>query len=163
LSRSSEHADTIGRIMAIQDRLAYFFAFDRSDPLIAANLTMSQLKIMLALWIRDGASGQEIAGVMRVGLATITGIVDRLSSQNLVTRREDPRDRRVRRVELTAEGRKIIDGILTAGAEHQRRLLQRLDADGLATVEKALHLMVGAAEAERDGTSGPRLSPGEPT
>ena len=39
---------------------------------------------------------------MGVSLATITGIVDRLAAQGLVTRREDPRDRRVRRVELTA-------------------------------------------------------------
>ena len=143
-------ADAIGRIMATQERLAYFFAFDRSDPILTANLTMSQLKIMLALSLRGGASGQELAKVMQVSLATITGIVDRLAGQDLVTRREDPRDRRIRRVELTPSGQEVIDGILTAGAAHQRRLLERLDLEALETVERAMRLMLAAAEAERD-------------
>jgi DNA-binding MarR family transcriptional regulator len=148
-------ADAVGRIMAAQEQLAYFFAFDRSDPILTANLTMSQLKIMLALSLRGGASGQDLAGVMHVSLATITGIVDRLAGQDLVTRREDPRDRRIRRVDLTPAGKEVIDGILTAGAEHQRRLLERLDLDALQTVERATRLILNAAEAERDD----RLSP----
>jgi DNA-binding MarR family transcriptional regulator len=141
--------ETIARIMAAQERLAYVFAFDRSDPLLSANLTMSQLKIMLALALRGGASGQELTSVMGVGLATITGIIDRLVAQDLVVRREDPKDRRVRRLELTPAGREIIDGILTAGAAHQRRLLERVEAEGLATIERAVQLMLDAAEAER--------------
>ena len=156
---ASVKADAVGRIMATQERLAYFFAFDRSDPLLTANLTMSQLKIMLALWMRGGSSGQELARVMNVGLATITGIVDRLASHDLVTRREDPRDRRIRRVELTPAGRELIDGIITAGAEHQRRLLERLDLDALETVERAMGLILGAAEDERDDAD-PDVPPG---
>jgi DNA-binding MarR family transcriptional regulator len=146
--------------MASQERLAYLFALDRSDPLLMADLTMSQLKIMLVLALRDGASGQDLAGVMHVGLATITGIVDRLAAQGLASRREDPRDRRVRRVELTPAGRKLIDGILTAGAEHHRRLLQRLDAESLATVERAMHLILTAAESERSECGGATGWPG---
>jgi DNA-binding MarR family transcriptional regulator len=150
VSRMAAKADAVGRIMATQEQLAYFFAFDRSDPILTANLTMSQLKIMLALSLRGGGSGQDLAGVMHVSLATITGIVDRLAGQDLVTRREDPRDRRIRRIELTPTGKDVIDGILTAGAEHQRRLLERLDLDALHTVERATRLILDAAEAERD-------------
>src|SRR5262245_5515685 len=110
----SERDQVIARIMKSQERLAHHFAFDRSDPLLAANLTMPQLKILLILSLREGASGQELTGVMGVSLATITGIIDRLVAQDLVTRREDPRDRRVRRVELTPTGQELIDGIMTA-------------------------------------------------
>lgn len=149
-SQESAKADAVGRIMAAQEQLAYFFAFDRSDPILTAHLTMSQLKIMLALSLRGGASGQELTQVMHVSLATITGIVDRLASQDLVARREDPRDRRVRRLELTPAGRKVIDGFITAGAEHHRRLLQRLDLDALMTVERAMEHILGAARSERD-------------
>src|SRR6476659_5812258 len=144
----TEREAAISRIMAAQEQLAYVFAFDRSDPLLSVNLTMSQLKIMLALALRGGAAGQELTGVMGVSLATITGIVDRLASQDLVVRREDPTDRRVRRLELTRTGQELIDGILTAGATHQRRLLERVDDEGLATIERAAHLMLRAAEAE---------------
>jgi DNA-binding MarR family transcriptional regulator len=156
----SEREGAIARIMKAQERLAHHFAFDRSDPLLAANLTMPQLKILLILSLREGASGQELTGVMGVSLATITGIIDRLVAQDLVTRREDPRDRRVRRVELTPAGQELIDGIMTAGATHQRRLLERLDPTELATVEEATRLLLGAAEAELFHAGGPNaISP----
>jgi len=86
---------------------------------------------------------------MGVSLATITGIVDRLAAQELVTRREDPRDRRVRRVELTAAGRGLVDDIAAAGTASQRRLLDRLSLDDLAILERAFGLLADAAEAER--------------
>ena len=156
----SERDQVIARIMKSQERLAHHCAFDRSDPLLAANLTMPQLKILLILSLREGASGQELTGVMGVSLATITGIIDRLVAQDLVTRREDPRDRRVRRVELTPTGQELIDGIMTAGATHQRRLLERLDPAELATVEEATRLLLSAAEAELFHSGGPNaISP----
>jgi DNA-binding MarR family transcriptional regulator len=140
--------DAIERIMAARQRLTQVFAFDRCDPLLAANLTMPQLKVLLLLALRDGAAGHDLTDALGVSLATMTGIVDRLVGHGLVSRREDPRDRRVRRVELTAPGRELMDRILSAGAEHQRRLLQRLDAEGLATVQRAIELMLDAATAE---------------
>jgi DNA-binding MarR family transcriptional regulator len=136
-----------GRIMRTQEQIAQF-AFDRSDPLLAANLTMPQLKVLLVLLLQPGASGQDLTSVMRVSLATMTGIVDRLAAQGLVTRREDPRDRRVRRIDLTPSCRELIDGIVTAGMEHQRRLLQRLTVADLQTVERAADLVLRAALAE---------------
>jgi DNA-binding MarR family transcriptional regulator len=147
-SKQSQKEEVIYRIMKAQERMYHLFALDRSNPLLTANLTMTQLKILLVLSLRGGASGQELTGVIGVGLATITGIVDRLAAQQLVTRREDPRDRRVRRIELTPAGHELIEGIITAGAEHQRRLLERLDVPALTTVERALDLMLRAADAE---------------
>ena len=139
----------IGRIMAARRRMAHLFAFTRSDPLLTANLTMPQFRLLLVLALRGGASGHDLAESMGVSLATITGIVDRLAAQGLVTRREDPRDRRVRRVELTAAGRGLVDDIAAAGTASQRRLLDRLSLDDLAILERAFGLLADAAEAER--------------
>jgi DNA-binding MarR family transcriptional regulator len=144
----SEREDTIGRIMNGQMRMYHVFAFDRSDPLLATNLTMPQLKALLVLHLRPGSSGLDVMSAMGISLATVTGIVDRLAARGLVTRREDPRDRRVRRLELTPAGSALMEGIITAGAAHQRRLLARLDDDALRTVEEAITHLVNAAEAE---------------
>jgi DNA-binding MarR family transcriptional regulator len=78
----------------------------------------------------------------------MTGMVDRLVAHGLVARHEDPRDRRVRRVELTDAGRRLVTDIIAAGAEKQRRLLDRLNAGELSVVEQAVRLMVTAATAE---------------
>ena len=48
----------------------------------------------------------ELAGRMGCDPASATGIVDRLEAKGLVARVADPSDRRTKRVELTAEGRK---------------------------------------------------------
>jgi DNA-binding MarR family transcriptional regulator len=144
----SEREDTIARIMNGQMRMYQVFAFDRSDPLLATNLTMPQLKALLVLHLRPEASGQDVMVAMGISLATVTGIVDRLAAQGLVTRREDPRDRRVRRLELTPAGRELMAGIITAGAAHQKRLLARLDDDALRIVEQAIGHLLDAAKAE---------------
>jgi DNA-binding MarR family transcriptional regulator len=146
----SERDNAIARIMRAQLRLYHHFALDRSNPLIAANLTMPQLKALLVLSLRPDASGQDVTDVMGIGLATVTGIMDRLVAQGLVARREDPRDRRIRRLDLTPAGRELIDGINTAGAAHQRRLLAHLPVDKLLVIEQAVGYILEAAEAERD-------------
>jgi DNA-binding MarR family transcriptional regulator len=144
-----EREAAIARIMGARRRMAHLFAFTRSDPLLTANLTMPQFRLLLVLALRGGAASHDLAESMGVSLATITGIVDRLAAQELVTRREDPRDRRVRRVELTAAGRGLVDDIAAAGTASQRRLLDRLSLDDLAILERAFGLLADAAEAER--------------
>ena len=144
-----EREAAIARIMGARRRMAHLFAFTRSDPLLTANLTMPQFRLLLVLALRGGAASHDLAESMGVSLATITGIVDRLAAQDLVTRREDPRDRRVRRVELTPAGRGLVDDIAAAGTASQRRLLDRLSLDDLAILERAFGLLADAAEAER--------------
>jgi DNA-binding MarR family transcriptional regulator len=144
-----EREAAIARIMGARRRMAHLFAFTRSDPMLTANLTMPQFRLLLVLALRGGAASHDLAESMGVSLATITGIVDRLAAQDLVTRREDPRDRRVRRVELTAAGRGLFDDIAAAGTASQRRLLDRLSLDDLAILERAFGLLADAAEAER--------------
>ncbi|MEV1286868.1 MarR family transcriptional regulator [Micromonospora sp. NPDC049679] len=138
----------IEQIMSAQRRMQVLFAYDRSDPLFAANLTVPQLKTLLLLFLRGSASGQDLGRLLGVSLATVTGIVDRLVAQQLVSRREDPRDRRVRLVELTGEGQRLMEGIITAGTERQRRLLDRLNEADLRTVERALTIMIDAASTD---------------
>jgi DNA-binding MarR family transcriptional regulator len=155
----SGREDTIARIMDSQMRMYHIFALDRSDPLLSANLTMPQLKALLVLHLRPEASGQDVMAAMGISLATVTGIVDRLAAHGLVSRREDPRDRRVRRLELTPAGRELIEGIITAGAAHQRRLLARLDDDALRIVEQAIDHLLKVAEAELQASEVPAAPP----
>ncbi|GIH96882.1 MarR family winged helix-turn-helix transcriptional regulator [Planobispora siamensis] len=129
MSVDDERDRLIDRIGQIQRELGRFFAESRqqSSPLLDSNLTMRQLKVVLLLSVRGSASGQDLAQHLGVGLGTVTGIVDRLIGHGLVTRREDPNDRRVRRVELTPEGRTLVERISESGIDDFRLLLQRLD------------------------------------
>jgi DNA-binding MarR family transcriptional regulator len=147
----AENEQLIADIMGAQERLQHLFAYDRSDPLFSSHLTLSQLKILLLL-SRDGnVAGGELARRLGVGLATLSGMIDRLVVQDLVVRTEDLRDRRVRRIGLTRTGAELIGSIITAGAEKQRRLLSRLSAEELRVVGQAMEMLVNVATAELSG------------
>jgi DNA-binding MarR family transcriptional regulator len=137
----------IADIMVAQERLQFVFAQDRSGPLFSSHLTLSQLKILMLLARHGNVSGGELAGLLGVGPAALSGMVDRLVQQDLVTRTEDRHDRRVRRIGLTKTGSELIGNIFNAGAEKMRALLSRLSAEELATVAQATHLLIQAAEA----------------
>ncbi|WP_285774773.1 MarR family transcriptional regulator [Microtetraspora sp. NBRC 13810] len=132
---SDERDELIHRIGDMQRDLGRAFARDRSLPLLASNLTMRQLKVVVILSSLGSASGQDLAHNLGVGLATVTGIVDRLVGHGLVTRREDPHDRRIRRVELTPEGVELTREMADAGLTGWRRLLEHLDLDTLRQLE----------------------------
>lgn len=140
-----ERAELIARIGESQHALARAFAHDRSMPLLAVNLTMQQLKVALILAGRGSASGQELAHTLGTGLGTVTGIVDRLVAQGLVTRREDPNDRRIRRVELTDHGRRMTQELADAGLANYARLLDRLDLGTLRQLDDVMRKLHAAA------------------
>lgn len=124
-----------------QRRFQEAMARDRAHPFFNANLTMSQLKILFALRLNGASGGQELAQMMGVSLATMTGIIDRLVAADYVSRREDPKDRRVRLIELTPQAVKLTDDMIVQGEEHQRRLLSRLTDGELSIIADASEIM----------------------
>ncbi|MDT5035484.1 MAG: hypothetical protein QOE03_669 [Micromonosporaceae bacterium] len=153
----------ISRILDTQRRLRQQFTDDHAHPLLEVNLTMSQLKVMIILARLGGTSGQELARRTGGSLTTLTGIIDRLVAQQLVIRREDPRDRRVRRLELTPTGTELVDRVIAFGEEQHQRLLRRLDLPALEHVAHAFDLMLGAAAPHpHDGTPATGAQAGTP-
>lgn len=135
----------IDRISQLQRDLARAWAQDRSMPLLASTLTMQQLKIVIILDHRESVTGQELAQALGVGLGTVTGIVDRLVARDLVSRQEDPADRRIRRVTLAPAGRALADELVHAEQAGFRQVLDTLDTETLRTFEKIMGQLRDAA------------------
>lgn len=146
----------IADIIAAQQRLQDLFVQDRSDPLFETPLTMQQLKILMLLHRLGDTSGRELAGLLHISLATLSGMIDRLVAHDWVTRAEDPNDRRVRRISLSPAGRELIEKILNAGADLQLRLLKRLDASELDAVLAGLNAMIRVAADEVPACADPQ-------
>jgi MarR family 2-MHQ and catechol resistance regulon transcriptional repressor len=82
------------------------------NTLVDNDLSISQLRCLLAV----AQHGRELAihtlaQQLGMTLATAGRAVDRLVAHELVLRREDPGDRRVRQVSLSDKGRQIVSGI----------------------------------------------------
>ena len=138
----------IADIMGAQQRVQQLFAYDRSDPLFSSHLTLSQFKILMLLSRHGSVSGSELAGMLGIGPAALSGMIDRLVQQDLVNRAEDLHDRRVRRIALSRKGAELIGSIFNAGEEKMRALLSRLSDDELDVVAQASLLLLKAAEQE---------------
>jgi DNA-binding MarR family transcriptional regulator len=88
---------------------------------------------MLATLRRSGAPYQlsptELFRSMMVTSGTMTNRIDRLTEKDLVRRIPDPEDRRAILVELTDQGRKLIDSALASHVSNEERLLQSLSPE----------------------------------
>jgi DNA-binding MarR family transcriptional regulator len=113
----------------------------------ALDLTMPQLKALICVVNLHGATGTQVASALGVGLSTVTGIVDRLASQGLVSRREDPADRRVTRVLPSVSGQQLVDELLPCRKEAITAILSRTDVNQLRVVETAFQYLLEAIKA----------------
>ncbi|MFI6711457.1 MarR family winged helix-turn-helix transcriptional regulator [Nonomuraea sp. NPDC050478] len=146
---NDERDDLIHQIMEIQRDLGRALARHQS-PLFSSNLTMRQLKVIMLVAANGSATGQDLSHNLGVTLGTVTGLVDRLVAHGLVSRHEDPHDRRVRRVELTPAGRTLIEEINDAGLKQYRRIMNHLDTETLRCLHHVtVRLHEAAAELHR--------------
>ncbi|MFI6922514.1 MarR family winged helix-turn-helix transcriptional regulator [Nonomuraea spiralis] len=145
MSVNDEREDLIRRINDTQHDLGRLFTQHQS-PLFSSNLTIRQLRVVMRLSTNGSASGQDLAHTLGVGLGTVTGIVDRLVAQGLVSRHEDPSDRRVRRVELTPAGATLIAEINDAGLRHYKRIMSHLDTETLRALDLVTRRMREVAD-----------------
>ena len=141
-----ERLDRIHRILSCFGRLAHGFNPTRERTWMELDLTMPQMKTLVYVIKNDGPTSGQIASGMGVTLSTITGIVDRLEEQNLVTRHEDRRDRRITRVVPTARARELVDDLFRYRNEAVTEILAQLNEDQAETVEKAFQYLVEASE-----------------
>jgi DNA-binding MarR family transcriptional regulator len=88
-------------------KLAHAIHVELDRRLKVHGVTLSQWKILMQLWKREGRSQVELQEMLGLERATITGLLQRMDSQGWVQRRTDPHDRRVQRVFLTERGRAL--------------------------------------------------------
>ena len=135
--------------------------FDR----IVRNLgtSRSQWWVLAFLSRDDGSPQTNLADELDVGKVALGGLVDRLEEAGMVERRADPIDRRVKRVFLTKEGRRLVsqnkeldkrvnettlNGVSETDFETTMRTLEKMKSNLLATLEAAVP-ETGGSDAEQ--------------
>ena len=91
----------------------------------------------------------DLSATLLLSTGAMTNRLDRLESAGLVRRLPDPEDRRAVLVELTVEGRALIDRVLTAHVRNEERILESLtDADRRQLTRLLRKLLVSLGERE---------------
>lgn len=142
-----EREALLTELLAIQNDLENSFVPEIIEPMLTLRLTMQQLKVLTILMTEpEGSTIQGLAKTVGVSLATMSGIVDRLESQEMIARTLDPRDQRVRRVTATSTGRKTVQSLLAARPELSRIPLNRLALNDLRALTQGIRALLRAMQ-----------------
>ena len=106
-ARGPEHlrleGEVVGLWFQIQARLEAHF----TELAAQYGLSGVQAKVLLQLPADGATTMRALAGQLQYDASNLTGVVDGLEALGAVRRQPHPQDRRVKRVELTAEGRRL--------------------------------------------------------
>lgn len=126
--------DLVRGLSADNQAIAMAMVLRRLDPMTDMPLPTQQLRVLLVICASSSLTTQHLAEQIGVGAATMTGLVDRLIERGLVVRVEVPHDRRVRLVEATDAGQRLVRGVTSFGHGHLARIVERLSRDELAAL-----------------------------
>ncbi|MER5374784.1 MarR family transcriptional regulator [Streptomyces sp. NPDC002553] len=90
-----------------------------------------------------------LAEAIHADKTRIIAVLDDLESRGLLTRRPDPKDRRVRLLSLTSEGRRLRDVVRAAVQDREERLLGQLPAADRETFLRSLRTLYEASQSRR--------------
>jgi DNA-binding MarR family transcriptional regulator len=128
-------------------------SFDRralsswAEPLLSTPLTMQQLKVLTLIAAeRDRATGHDLAETLNVSVATMSGLIDRLVDHGMVQRNDDPHDRRIRRLSVTAAGTSTLRNLISSGSSMPPQVLERVSDDDLRALVQGLVALDRAME-----------------
>lgn len=117
------------------------------ETIAAEGLGLSDFMVMEALLHKGPLTMSEIARKLLLANASMTSAIDRLERKLLVARAFDGEDRRIRRVTLTARGRKLIEAIYKRHEQSLNDLMRELSATERKAAYRGLKKIGFAAQA----------------
>jgi DNA-binding MarR family transcriptional regulator len=112
-----------------------------------SGLSFAQMKVLVELQAPEEAhTVTSIADHIGISTASASRAVEGMVRKRLATRVEDPDDRRVRRLALTANGRRLADRIISARLASLEEFTGSLEANQRQKLESALDALLERPE-----------------
>jgi DNA-binding MarR family transcriptional regulator len=108
------------------------------------DLTPVQYAALTTVRTHPAIDQATLAGLIAYDRTTITGVVDRLVQKGLLVRHANSRDRRVRELQITDEGERVLGGIEPAVEAAQRIMLRGLTAEEADQLLRLLRKAIAA-------------------
>jgi MarR family transcriptional regulator, organic hydroperoxide resistance regulator len=117
------------------NQLAHMFSTLFDKKLKEHGVTTSQWAILAVLWQQEGMAQVDLQDRLHLEGATITGLLKRMTAQNLVYRKTDLHDKRVQRVFLTERGRTLEHVLIPEAIE-----INKMALSGFSNGEREIFL-----------------------
>lgn len=112
--------------------------------------SVAQWVVLRVLFDHDALPLKEVVARVRVDQGSLSRMVDRLLLRGLVSRRENPFDRREISISLTKEGRKLVPVLAREADENDRVFFESMTQKDRAHLLKSIHSLL-AQNGDADG------------
>ena len=119
------------------------------------DLTYAQSQVLFRLAQHPGSHMGDVAKAFGVTLPAVTHIVDRLEEKGLVVRGDHPADRRVYVLDLTRQGKALVEELEAIRLRGMERVLAKMSAADRQRVLTGLEALVDAADSAADDDGRP--------
>lgn len=134
----------IEEIMNLVMKALHFGGPPNPEAWMELSLTTGQLKSLFFLEFEGSSSLGKLAGALGVTPPNVTGIIERLVEQKLVTRGENPENRRMLMVRLTPNGKALVERLKERNTDKMRNVLSRLNDEDLTALYRGLDALIKA-------------------
>lgn len=140
LTNNIAHASDL--FVAIIEKLLTQKMLDQSFD---QQVTASQLVALRYLSLNESSLMSDVAEGLGISFPAATKTIDRLVRKGLVSRSEDPHDRRVVRIRLTELGKQLVSDINLERSRRFAKVLERMDPVSLSNLYQSMEAFITAA------------------
>jgi DNA-binding MarR family transcriptional regulator len=137
-------------IIQLQQRVGHVVGQYVPEAWMDLSLTIGQLKSLFFIDFEGSTNFRKLATALGVTPPNITGIVDRLVEQGLVSRKENPEDRRMLLLETTDKGKALLAKLRESGVNRMSAILAQLSLEELAALAQGLTALARAAKYNKE-------------
>lgn len=109
------------------------------------DITMAQAKLLYVVMAEGGLSMSETASRLGVTVSTASGAVDHLVALGLLSRLDDPNNRRQVRISITQTGIDVLEQMRELSTRQLTALFEHVSDEDLDVVRRATEILAEAA------------------
>jgi DNA-binding MarR family transcriptional regulator len=111
---------------------------DAPDVWLSLNLTIAQLKSLMFISHKGVTNFKTLADALGVSPPNVTGIVERMVEQGLISREENPQNRRMLMLKVTDKGVAVVKKIHESKSSRFSGLLAKLSQEDLEALARGM-------------------------
>ncbi len=136
--------NSIDAILRLDGAVQHLLRINWPESWLRLNLPFGSTRALLAIEGFNARTPGRVAEVLGINRTTVTGLLDRLEAEGLITRAINPHDRRSLVLHVTEQGRTLLQQIESYRHEQLALALATMDDHSLAALETGLQALMAA-------------------
>jgi len=142
-----DKSQLIQEVVELEQQVGRIIGQHAPNIWIDSGLTLTQLRSLFLIANKGSTNFRKLAEALGVTPSNVTGIVDRLVEQGLVSRTQNPEDRREMTLQATDKGQALVSNLKEVGIKHMTQILSVLSLEELSALAQGLSAFIRAADS----------------